>query len=87
METVWAKAWKYLTATLAFCASLLTPAACVQELSKDVTWLAFDEEGHGLRYQRNQIAYWQAMLDFVGKHLPVATQAGVAGSTPAASAP
>lgn len=54
---------------------------------KDVTWLAFDEEGHGLYYQHSQIAYWQAMLDFLGKHLPVAPQAGAAAAIPAAAAP
>ena len=39
---------------------------------KQVTWLAFDEEGHGLRYTKNQIVYYQAMLDFLQKHIPVA---------------
>lgn len=42
---------------------------------KDVTWLVFNEEGHGLRYQYNQIAYYEAMFDFLGKHLPVASPA------------
>lgn len=51
--------------------------------NKEVTWVVFNEEGHGLRYRRNQVEYFQAMLDFLGKHLPVAAPAGVAAAAPA----
>ncbi|QOL50215.1 alpha/beta hydrolase family protein [Massilia litorea] len=37
---------------------------------KPVTWLAFDEEGHGLLYVKNRIQYYEAMLEFLGKHIP-----------------
>lgn len=42
---------------------------------KTVSWVVFNEEGHGLHYQRSQVAYFEAMLDFLGKHLPVAAPA------------
>jgi len=48
---------------------------------KKVTWIVFDGEGHGLYYQRNQIAYYKAMFDFLGKHLPVATAPASAANT------
>ena len=59
----------------------------LQANGKDVTWVVFNEEGHGLYYQRNQIAYFEAMLDFLGKHLPVASQAGAPPGAPAAASP
>lgn len=40
---------------------------------KPVTWLAFDEEGHGLSYVKNQILYYRTMLEFLGKHIPADT--------------
>lgn len=55
--------------------------------NKQVTWLAFDEEGHGLHYQDSQIAYYQAMFDFLGKHLAVKGQAGAPEPRPAAAVP
>lgn len=42
----------------------------LEQLQKPVSWLAFDEEGHGLSYVRNQILYYKTMLDFLGEHIP-----------------
>lgn len=48
---------------------------------KKVTWVVFNEEGHGLYYQHSQVAYFEAMLDFLGKHLPVAAPAAAPAAT------
>jgi dienelactone hydrolase len=42
----------------------------LEEHGKPVTWLAFDDEGHGLSYVKNQILYYKTMLEFLGKHIP-----------------
>lgn len=47
----------------------------LEQEQKPVTWLAFDEEGHGLRYVRNEILYFQTLLEFIGKHIPAKTTA------------
>jgi dienelactone hydrolase len=52
----------------------------LEEHKKPVTWLAFDEEGHGLSYVKNQVLYYQTMLEFLGKHIP-------AGPAPESSPP
>lgn len=50
----------------------------LQANNKQVAWVLFNEEGHGLHYQDSQIAYYNAMFDFLGKHLPVDAGAGAA---------
>lgn len=54
--------------------------------NKDVTWVVFNEEGHGLHYQYNQNAYYEAVFAFLGKHLPV-TSAPARPAPPDARAP
>lgn len=53
----------------------------LQERGKQVDWLVFAEEGHGLSYIRNQHLYYVTLLDFLEKHLgpPGATQRPAAG--------
>lgn len=36
---------------------------------KKVEWLAFEEEGHGLRFIRNETAYYEKLLAFLDKYL------------------
>ena len=48
---------------------------------KDVTWLSFENEGHGLQYIASQVSYFDALLNFLDKHL------APAGITAAATSP
>lgn len=41
----------------------------LQERNKQVQWLTFEEEGHGLRYVKNQHLYYVTLLDFLAKHV------------------
>lgn len=36
---------------------------------KKVEWLTFEEEGHGLRYTRNEISYYGKLLQFLDKYI------------------
>lgn len=42
---------------------------------KKVEWLAFEDEGHGLRYTRNEIAYYEKLLGFLDKYIGAAAAA------------
>lgn len=53
---------------------------------KEVKWVVFNEEGHGLHYQDSQVAYYEAMFEFLGKHLPVAPVPGTNTAAAAAAA-
>jgi dipeptidyl aminopeptidase/acylaminoacyl peptidase len=53
---------------------------------KDVQWLAFENEGHGLHYIRNEVLYFTTLLGFLDKHLastPPGSTAPAAQATPA----
>ncbi|MCC2958814.1 S9 family peptidase [Massilia sp. IC2-477] len=39
---------------------------------KDVTWKSFEREGHGLHYIASQVGYFDALLEFLDKHLAAA---------------
>lgn len=52
----------------------------LQERNKQVTWLTFEEEGHGLHYIKNQYQYYVTLLDFLEKHLGPANGERQAGS-------
>lgn len=41
----------------------------LQRHRKDVTWLTFEDEGHGVYYLKNQILYYVTLLGFLEKHL------------------
>ncbi|GJI89423.1 S9 family peptidase [Duganella hordei] len=43
---------------------------------KNVQWLTFEEEGHGLYYVRNEITYYNTLLEFLDKYM------GVPGAQP-----
>lgn len=60
----------------------------LEEHQRSVTWHAFDEEGHGLRYVRNQILYYETMLEFLSKHIPAkpALDAAAAPTAPVSAA-
>ncbi|WP_020656397.1 alpha/beta hydrolase family protein [Massilia niastensis] len=55
----------------------------LEQYGKTVTWLAFEEEGHGLVYVKNQYKYYVTLLDFLSKHIgpkpPVAPVHSVSG--------
>ncbi|MQA22021.1 alpha/beta hydrolase family protein [Rugamonas rivuli] len=36
---------------------------------KKVQWLAFEEEGHGLHYVRNEVIYYNTLLEFLDKYI------------------
>jgi dienelactone hydrolase len=57
----------------------------LEEHKKPVSWLAFDEEGHGLSYVKNLNLYYRTMLDFLAKHVPVAEAPDPADAAPAAT--
>ncbi|RFP15899.1 MULTISPECIES: S9 family peptidase [unclassified Duganella] len=44
---------------------------------KEVQWLTFEEEGHGLQYVRNEVIYYNTLLEFFDKYI------GVSKATPA----
>lgn len=41
----------------------------LEDNGKQVEWLTFEDEGHGLRYIANERKYYQAMLAFLARHL------------------
>jgi dipeptidyl aminopeptidase/acylaminoacyl peptidase len=41
----------------------------LEQNHKEVEWLVFEEEGHGLRYVRNQALYFETLLAFLDKYI------------------
>jgi dipeptidyl aminopeptidase/acylaminoacyl peptidase len=36
---------------------------------KQVTWVTYEKEGHGLSYVANQVSYYETLLGFLDKYL------------------
>ena len=59
----------------------------LKDNNKPVSWLAFDEEGHGLSYVKNQILYYQTMLEFLAKHIPAKDAPSPTATAPVVAPP
>lgn len=43
--------------------------AALNRSGKKVEWLTFEDEGHGIFYMRNEIAYYEKLLEFIDRHI------------------
>lgn len=51
---------------------------------KQVTWLTFPDEGHGLGLVSSDRLYFKTLLEFLGKYIGPDSRSAIAGAAPSA---
>lgn len=60
--------------------------AALKRAGQPVTWMSFEDEGHGLGWVKSRVRYYTAVLNFLDRHLgPTKPEADDAGAQPVAA--